>query len=440
MEASGETGTAKRERWKTVEELCDRYLGGRPSEAVLQLLKNVEQQRPEVRDFLERAFQLMALSKFDPRDVAPGVARFFTVFAPGILPGAWGGIVPPITMPGRHKKIDVYLRSNPWTNFEPGTVLLDVGCGFPPQTSMDAAEGFPEWQIIGADPSFEPYLLYDERENYASFDPKGKLRYFQGSRPEEFFRLYSDRNATIQRLSEAFAQLLPSLPADDGGLSTAEHSGMRLVRHPLRTYERSNLKFIQGGYGSADLPEAGVVRSFNVLIYFDADFRREAEEWVAKVLRPGGLFVCGRDDGASLNAHYSVYRNEGGRLVEKEFAFAVETVRNCAWFTLHEGERETWRLAELLGILRSDRAFLREYDARLDALLAENRMAVRDGNGCLAEPPDPIDMARMFPAYEAITRELEAEFADRAVSVLQRAGLNAWRNPAGHIAVGVLQA
>jgi hypothetical protein len=135
-----------------------------------------------------------------------------------------------------------------------------------------------------------------------------------------------------------------------------------------------------------------------------------------------------------------VYRNEGGRLVEKEFAFAVETVRNCAWFTLHEGERETWRLAELLGILRSDRAFLREYDARLDALLAENRMAVRDGNGCLAEPPEPIDMARMFPAYEAITRELEAEFADRAVSVLQRAGLNAWRNPAGHIAVGVLQA
>jgi hypothetical protein len=34
-------------------------------------------------------------------------------------------------------------------------------------------------------------------------------------------------------------------------------------------------------------------------------------------------------------------------------------------------------------------------------------------------------------------REIEAEFADRAVSVLQRAGLHAWRNPVGHIAVGV---
>jgi hypothetical protein len=75
----------------------------------------------------------------------------------------------------------------------------------------------------------------------------------------------------------------------------------------------------------------------------------------------------------------------------------------------------------------------------LDTLLADNGIAVRDGNGCLAEPPNPIDPARALRAYEAILREIEAEFADRAVSVLQRAGLNAWRNPVGHIAVGALQ-
>ena len=211
---------------------------------------------------------------------------------------------------------------------------------------------------------------------------------------------------------------------------------MRLIRHPLKAYERSNLKFIQGGFGSTDLPEAGVVRCFNVLIYFDADFRRKAEEWAAQVLRPGGMFICGRDDGASLNAHYTVYRKDGGRLVEKEFAFGVENVRQPAWFTLHEGQRETWRLAELLGILRSDREFLRDYDTRLDALLAENRLAVRDANGYLTEAPDPIEPARALPAYEAILRTIIAEFTDRAVAVLQRAGLNAWRNPVGHIAVG----
>ena len=436
MQSSAGTGIPERQRWNKVEDLCDRYLGGRPSEAALQVLRNAEQQRPEVRDFVERAFRLMALSKFDPRDFSPFVARFFTVIAPGILPGAWGGMVPPFTLPRRHRKIDAYLRSNEWASFEPGTVLLDVGCGFPPQTSIEAAEAFPDWRIVGVDPTFEQYLLYDERENYACLDQAGRVRYFQAGRPEEFLRLYSDRNATIQHFSQAFAQLLAGLPVDDGTLSTSEHSGRRLVRHPLSAYERPNLKFVQGGFGSKGLPQAGVVRSFNVLIYYDADFRRQAEEWVAQVLRPGGLFVCGRDDSESLNAHYSVYRSEDGRLVQKEFAFGIEMVRHCVWFALQDGERETWRLAELLGILRSDREFRRDYDARLDALLAANRMAFRDENGCLIEPPDPIEPARALSVYHQMVGEIEAEFADRAISVLQRAGLHAWRNPVGHIAVG----
>jgi SAM-dependent methyltransferase len=440
MQTSGVSGTEMRERWNSIEELCDRYLGGRPSESTLQVFKSAEQQRPEVRDLVERAFRLMAISKFDPHDISTFVARFFTVIVPGILPGAWGGMVPPFTLPGRHKKIDVYLRSNEWARFEPGTVMLDVGCGFPPQTSIEAAEAFPDWRIVGVDPTFEPYLLYDERGNYASLDRAGRVRYFQATRPEEFMRVYSDRDATIQHFSEAFAQLLPRLPADDGKLCAVEYDGRRLVRHPLHTYERPNLTFIQGGFGSSDLPQAGVVRSFNVLIYYGADFRRKAEEWAAQVLRPGGLFICGRDDSDTLNAHYSVYRNEGGRLVEKEFAFGVDMVRHCVWYAMHDGERETWRLAKLLGILRSDREFLRDYDARLDALLKENKIAIRDENGHLTEPPDPIDPARALPVYREIARQMEAEFADRAVSVLQRAGLHAWRNPVGHVAVGPLRA
>jgi SAM-dependent methyltransferase len=400
------------------------------------VLRNAEEQRREVRDFVERAFRLMAISKFDPHDLSPFVARFFTVIVPGILPGAWGGVVPPFTLPGRHRKIDSYLCSNEWANFESGAVLLDVGCGFPPQTSIDAAGAFPDWKIVGLDPAFEHYLFYDERENYACLDRTGSVRYFQASRPEEYLRLYSDREAAIQHFSQGFAQLLPRLPIDEGTLSTAEHDGRRLVRHPLSAYERSNLRFIQGGFGSSGLPQAEIVRCFNVFIYFDADFRREAEEWVAQVLRPGGLFVCGRDDAESLNAHYSVYRNEDGRLVEKEFAFGIETVRHSVWFALHDGEQETWRLAKLLGILRSDREFVRDYDARLDALLAKNRIAVRDESGHLVEPPNPLEMSRALPVYQEIAREIEAEFADRAVSVLQRAGLDAWRNPVGHIAVG----
>lgn len=60
--------------------------------------------------------------------------------------------------------------------------LLDVGCGFPPQTSMDASKSFPDWQIIGADPAFDEYVLYDEDGHYACLNARGQVRYFQPGR------------------------------------------------------------------------------------------------------------------------------------------------------------------------------------------------------------------------------------------------------------------
>ncbi len=434
MTSPNESGNAQTS-WNTVEELCDRYLGARPSDATLTLLKGVEEQRPEVRDFVERAFRLMAITQFDAGDISPVLARFFTVFAPGLLPGAWGGMVPPITLPGRHKRIDAYLRATPWAKFSAGTTMLDIGCGFPPQTAIDAAESFPDWQITGVDPAFEKYLVFDGRGNYALIGEDEKLRYFQPTKPEEYLRLFADRAATIQNFTEIFEKLLPTLPPDDGKLAKVEENGMGLVRHPQETYERANLKFIKGGFGSGYVPQADVARSFNVLIYFDSSFRREAEAWIAKILRPGGLFICGRDDSATLNAHYTVYRSENGRLAEKEFAFGLEMVRHCAWYTLHEGEHETWKLATVLRVLRSDPDFLRPYDARLDGVLAEQGVAIRDGHGFMDDPPKPLDPSRAVAAYEAVARTMEEEFADRAIATLERAGLRAWRNPAGHVAV-----
>jgi hypothetical protein len=380
----------------------------------------------------------MSISKFDARDISPIVARFFAVMAPAILPGAWGGMVPPITIPGRHKKIDEYLRKTAWAQFQPGTVLLDVGCGFPPQTAMDAAEAFPDWQIVGVDPAFEDYLVYDEHGNYASIsktdDSSGRVRYFQPV-PQHFLTLFADRNATIRKFEETFARLLADLPGDEGALASVERDGARLVRHPMKQYERPNLKFIQAGFGSEDVPRADLIRAFNVLLYYDEDFRRMAEEWAAKVIRSGGLLICGRDDAASLNAHYTVYRNENGCMIEKEFAFGVELVRQPAWYTVHEGDRETWRLAKLIGMLRSDREFLHDYDVRLDGLLAEHKFNMRDENRCLIDHPEAGDPAQRFPSYLAITDALQKEFTDRAVVALTRAGINAWRNPVGHVAV-----
>lgn len=57
--------------WTSIEELCDRDLGSRPSAAVLLILKPLEHERQQVRDFIARTFQLMEFSRFDVKDLSP---------------------------------------------------------------------------------------------------------------------------------------------------------------------------------------------------------------------------------------------------------------------------------------------------------------------------------------------------------------------------------
>ncbi len=68
----GEGGTA----WTSIEELFERTFGARSAAAHFPLLKKTENERPEVKEFVERAFRLMAIAKATPekehRTVLPG--------------------------------------------------------------------------------------------------------------------------------------------------------------------------------------------------------------------------------------------------------------------------------------------------------------------------------------------------------------------------------
>src|SRR5262245_38411367 len=357
-------------------------------------------------------FRLMSIYHFDPKDIPPTLASVVAGALSGILPGAWGGMVPPVTFEERHQAINKYLCRNSWASLGPGSVLLEMGCGFPPQTAIDAAKFLPDWQIIGADPCLDPYVLYDPDGDYACLDFQGRIRYFQTARADSaaFQALIRDREATLRRFASLFESLVSKLPKGiEEQAVTVEHAGARLVRNPLKLYERANLKLMQAGIGS-ELPPVHVVRCFNVLVYFDSGFRRKADDWALRTLHPGGLFVCGADGLKTMDARYSVYRAEAGRLSAKELAFTIDHVRPvtlAAWFSMHEGEHETWSVAKLVGTLRSDEDFRRAYDQRLDSLLADKRLLVRDPDSYFTMAPNPLPLADWQNARLEINAQLD---------------------------------
>src|SRR5688572_19554352 len=253
--------------WTAIEQLCDYYLGGRPAPATPQVLKPLAEERPEVRDFTRRVLRLMGITGIGTHNFSP-LAAFPIALAKGIPPGAWGGKIPPITAPGRHKIIDDYLSSNPWTLLPHDAVIIDLGCGFPPTTAVETSQRFPDWQIVGADPSFDPYLLYDGDQSYACIDQDGQIRYFQ-LLPGAKIRSMEDYLRLRQRTPDLFAQVVAKLPPDQGEMCSVEADGARLIRWPLKQWESANLRMIQAGIGSDALPKANVIRCFNVLMYYD---------------------------------------------------------------------------------------------------------------------------------------------------------------------------
>lgn len=432
------TNADRRIVWTSIEDLFDKACGRRPSALNLEALKKIENGRTEARDFIERAVRLMAIARFSPQDIVPSLAWTLGVMIPELLPRIRANTAPPMTVGDRHRRINRYLDNNPWTSFPDDSVLLEMGCGFPPITALDAARDLPQWQVIGADLQFDPYILYDPSGNYACLDSSGSVRYFQATGSATSRSFYNDASPILRQFRELFEELRPKLPSsEDNELVSIVHDGFRLVRNPIKSFERDNLRFVQLGIG-AETPQADVVRIFNLLYYFDAQFRSQAEEWVLRTLRPGGLFLCGGDGPRTQEARYSTYRHENGALVRKEFAFSLDNLRPLTpvpWFCLHDGEKETFELARLVGVIRSDERFRHDYDSRLDELLAEKRLWLRQ-DGFLVAPPNPLPTTERDQAREVIEEQLDNDgFTDHAVSILKDAGYSAWRNTLGHISI-----
>lgn len=134
------------DQWNTA------YFDGRLSPGVLAQLRELESAPQDALGVADRAFRLMRAGGLRPVDFSVFTAWLLGYVMPRSVPSAWSGAVPSITMAGRHRALDEYVARNPWHQPQGAGVFVDLGCGFPPFTTMDTARRLANWRVVGVDP------------------------------------------------------------------------------------------------------------------------------------------------------------------------------------------------------------------------------------------------------------------------------------------------
>lgn len=415
-----------------IQDLNTRYFEGQLSSEFTTQLEQLPIDRPDVFAFVERMFRLMQKGGVPATDLSTMTGQILGTLLARILPGAWEGRVPPITLPGRHMAIDQYLKSD--SGLEGKRDMLDIGCGFPPYTTLDSAKAFPHWNITGVDPSLPVYLIYDDQGNYATLDEHKNTVYFQPALPtvENWNELLADSAATKQRFEQLLEELLQQPPGGPEDLP-------RLEQDPIRNYETENLHFIRGGIGQVDLGQMDVIRCFNVLFYFDDPFYERALGWFGQHLKEDGLLIIGANWAASTESYYNVYQMKNGQLVNREFCFSLDCICPLGivpWYANYDDDRQSDSLVQYMKIIRTDQTFMQQFYKLHDAQRAEKGICPRGANGYygLVDPsigPNEI----WIRAAHLLHGMNEAGLNQEAAQVLQASGLDAVVNALGHISV-----
>jgi hypothetical protein len=425
-----------------VTQMNDLYFAGQLSPAFLERLANVPADRADVRTIVDRLFRMMRRGGFGAADLSPSQGAFLGSMVARVLPGAWGGRIPPITFADRHCKIDQYVTTNPWSSAKETGAFLDLGCGFPPLTTVETADHLPGWQVWGIDPLIPRYLLHDAGGNYAIFDEQEHAQYFQPVVPslKNWDALLSDAEGTRCRFEALLRVMLDGVSiGEQPPLIPIEKEGARLLIDPVRHYGRNNLSFAVGSIETVRLEDVDVVRCFNVLGYYDDEFRERALAWFQGILRDGGLLLCGSNVGRSAACRYFVYQRRGGQLVVREFAFGIDNLCPHAinpWYAQHEDDREVGLLMDLIRALRSDHEFIARLLARNDALRAEYGISPRQADGYYGESDPGLLAWELSDRAALIGERLDEEgYSAQAATILRNVGYDARRNEIGHVAI-----
>ena len=96
-----------------VERLNKTYFDGRMSPAAMGALAGLPQQSAEMQAVAERMCKYMRVARLGAVNFSDSLAFLIGTIFPGLVPGAWGGKVPPITPPGVTRRLMPILTALP---------------------------------------------------------------------------------------------------------------------------------------------------------------------------------------------------------------------------------------------------------------------------------------------------------------------------------------
>lgn len=394
---------------------------------------------PDAQDFILRGLDLMKRSGYSITQFNPVLIHWLSSTIPSILPSAWGGHIPPITLPGRHRKLDDYVAGQDFPANKGQHIFVDIGCGFPPVTTADTAYRFPDWQIYGVDRSFADYVLYDTWGQYACFNREGEFLYFQPSMNVPGKAYYSQPKRTKKRFCRLFEDLFSLLQNIDPLSSEAvEKDGNKLIRNHIMDFEAHNLKFIKSDMMDLAPMPTKIVRCMNVFIYFTCHIKEEMLHHIKDHLKNNGLLIIGTNS-FGIQSRYVVYKKEIDDLILHEFAFSLDNLGHISimpWFTIHDKDPEAILLAKLSRTIRSASSFWTRFSRHLDQLLEYYGFCKRKTDGFLHFQKEKMLPNKFLKKNALLWREMQEKgYLEGAVDVLEKAGYDPWINPAGDIAI-----
>lgn len=418
-------------------DLVETYLGKRLPREIADPISMADQS-PDAKEFILRVLRLMNQAGYPATSLTPYFTRWISTIK-NMLPSAWGGLIPPITLPNRHIKLDAYIKGQNRFNGAQAPVFLDMGCGFPPITTSDTAKTLSDWQVFGVDYSFPDYIVYNSEGHYACFDKNGDFQYFQALINPSGRALYQDPEGTKKYFNTLFSNLkTQAFPSTGNTSETLEKDGSRLIHNHVLNFETDNLSLIKSDVRDINLPPVQVIRCMNVHLYFDPNTREKMVAQAGKLLADDGLLIVGTN-GLSVQGRYFVYEKKDGDLIASEFAFSPDNLGPISfmpWFALHENDPESMFLTELSRKIRSDDTFWPDFSNAMDKLLAENEICWLRGDGFYQVPREEMPPSEYLPKGVAIWQTLDSKgYVDGMVETLKKADYDAWKNVVGDIAV-----